>query len=37
VNAFDELDGRYVTRAEPVEPTQVWGQYPLLAADDVAY
>jgi len=37
VTSFAELDGRYVTRADPVEPTHVWGQYPLLAADDYTY
>ena len=37
VTSFDELDDRYVTRTEPVDPPHVWSQYPLLAADDYTY
>ena len=30
VPGFDRLDGRYVTRAEPVMEPSLWSQYPLL-------
>lgn len=37
LNSFNDIDGRYVSYTDPVEPAHVWSQYPLLAEDDYTY